>query len=54
LDHFISLSLDVFTPDLGFILDRVMGSKSFVESFVAKAFHEDFGMIFNLIMIIDP
>jgi hypothetical protein len=30
-----------------------MGSISFIESFVAKAFHEDFGTIFSLLMLID-
>ncbi len=30
-----------------------MGSKSFIEYFVAKVFHEDFGMIFNFFMFID-
>jgi hypothetical protein len=31
-----------------------MGSKSFVELFVVKAFHEDLGTIFNLPMLVDP
>jgi len=40
-----------FTPNLGFcILGPLVGSKSFVESFVAKAFHEDLGMISSLPM----
>jgi len=30
-----------------------MESRSFIESFVVKNFHEDFGMIFNLLMLID-
>jgi hypothetical protein len=31
-----------------------MGSKSFVELFVVKVLHEDFGMIFNFTMFVDP
>ncbi len=30
-----------------------MGFKSFVESFVAKALHEDLGTIFSLFMFVD-
>ncbi len=33
-----------------YILGTLVGSKSFVELFVAKVFHEDLGMIFNLPM----
>jgi len=55
LDHFISLPLSFFTLDLGFcILDALMGSRSFVESFVVKVFHEYFGTIFSLLMLVDP
>ncbi len=51
LDCYISLLLDFFTPNLGFcILGTLVGSKSFVESFVVKAFHEDLGMISSLPM----
>jgi hypothetical protein len=40
---------------LGFcILGAPIGPRSFVESFVAKVFHEDFGMISNLLMLVDP
>ncbi len=31
-----------------------MGSRSFIESFVAKAFHEDLGMIFSLLVFANP
>jgi hypothetical protein len=31
-----------------------MGFRLFIESFVAKVFHEDLGMIFNLPMLADP
>jgi hypothetical protein len=31
-----------------------MGSKSFIESFVAKNFHEYFGIIFDLLMFANP
>ncbi len=30
-----------------------MGSRSFVESFVAEAFHEDMGRICNLLMLLE-
>jgi hypothetical protein len=39
LDHFISLFPSFFIPDSGFyILNALVGSTSFVESFVAEAF----------------
>jgi len=39
LDHFISLYLSFFIPDSGFyILNALVGSTSFVESFVVEAF----------------
>ncbi len=51
LDHSISLPFGFFTLDLGFhILGGLVGSTSFVESFVTKVFHEDLGMIFSLLM----
>jgi hypothetical protein len=31
-----------------------VGSTSFVESYVAKALHENLGMIFNFLMLVDP
>ncbi len=52
LDHFISLPPNFLTPNLGFcILGTPMGSRSFVESFMAKAFHEDLEMISNFLML---
>jgi hypothetical protein len=54
LDHFISLPFGFLTVDLGFhILGTPVGSKSFVELFVAKAIHEDLEMIFSLLMLVD-
>jgi hypothetical protein len=53
LDHSISLPLGFFTLNSGFhILGAPMGSRSFVESFVAEAFREDMG-ICNLFMLVD-
>jgi hypothetical protein len=55
LDHFISLLLGFLTPDLNFrILGASVGSRSFVELFVAKVFHEDFRTIHNLPMLVHP
>jgi hypothetical protein len=55
LDHSISLSHGFLTPNFGFrILGALLGSTSFVESFVAKEIHEDFETIFNLLMFIYP
>jgi len=31
-----------------------VGSKSFVELFVVKAFHKDLRMIYSLFMLVDP
>jgi len=54
LDHFISLPFGFLILDLGFrILGALVGSTSFVESFVVKVFHEDLGIIFNLSMLAD-
>ncbi len=51
LDHFISLPLGFLIFDLGFcILGPLMGSSSFVESFVTKVFHENLGTISSLPM----
>ncbi len=36
------------------ILGTLVRSKSFVKLFVAKAFHEDFGTISSLPMLVDP
>ncbi len=55
LDHSISLPFGFFILDLGFhILGASVGSTSFGELFVARFFHEDFEMIFNLLMFINP
>jgi hypothetical protein len=52
LDHSISLPLGFLIPDPCFhILGAPMGSKPFVESFVAKALHEDLGTISSLPML---
>ncbi len=54
MDHFISLSLDFFTFDLGFgILGAPVGSTSFIESFVVEVLHEDLRKISNLPMFAD-
>jgi hypothetical protein len=53
LDHFISLPLSFLTLDLSCILGALVGSTSFVELFVAKALHEDLGMIFSFLMFIN-
>jgi hypothetical protein len=37
-----------------YILGTLVGSRLFVESFVAKAFHEDFVMISSLLMLTNP
>jgi hypothetical protein len=55
LDHFISLPLGFLIFNLGFcILGALMGSTSFVESFVVEALHEDLGTIYNLPMFTNP
>jgi hypothetical protein len=52
LDHSISLPPNFLIPNLGFhILGALMGSRLFVELFVPKAFHEDFGTTFNFPMV---
>jgi hypothetical protein len=54
LYHFISLPPNFLISNLGFhILGALLGSRSFVKSFVAKAFHEDLGTISNLPMFVD-
>jgi hypothetical protein len=51
LDHSISLPSSFFILNLSFhILGTLVGSKSFIELFVAKVLHEDLGMISNLPM----
>jgi hypothetical protein len=34
-------------------LNALMGSRSFIKSFVIEAFHEDLGMIFSFLMFVD-
>jgi hypothetical protein len=52
LDHFLSFHLNFFIPNVGFrILGALVRSRLFIESFVAKVFHEDLGMIFSLSML---
>jgi hypothetical protein len=54
LDHFIKLFPSFFILDPSFhILGTSVRSKSFIEMFVAKVFHEDFGTISNLPMLVD-
>jgi hypothetical protein len=54
LDHSISLPPNFLIFNLGFhILGAQVGSTSFVESFVAKALHEGFKMIFSFFMLAD-
>ncbi len=55
LDHFIKLLPSFFIPNPSFhILGAPVRSKSFIELFVAKVFHEDFGTISSLPMLVDP
>jgi hypothetical protein len=52
LDHSISLRPGFFILDFDFrILGGLVGFRSFIESFVIKALHEDLGMIFCLPML---
>ncbi len=52
LDHFISCPFGFFILNSGFhILGALVGSKSFVESFITKNFHEDLEMISSLLMV---
>ncbi len=54
LDHFISLPLGFLTLNSSFpILGALVGSTSFIESFVVKAFHEDLGMISSFLMLVN-
>jgi hypothetical protein len=54
LDHFISLPPGFLIIDLGFhILGALMGSTSFIESFVVEVLHEDLGIIFSFLMLAD-
>ncbi len=51
---FYVISFGFFILNLDFrILGALVGSTSFVESFVAEALHEDFESIFNLRMFTD-
>jgi hypothetical protein len=55
LDHFISLLLGFFTLNLGFcILGALVGSKSFIESFMLEALHEDLGTRSSFLMLANP
>ncbi len=55
LDHSISLPFNFLIPNLSFhILDAPMGFRSFVELFVAEAFHEDLGTMYSLLMLVNP
>ncbi len=55
LDHYISLPPNFFTFNSSFhIWGTLMGSTSFVESFVAKVLHEDLMTMFSLPMFADP
>jgi hypothetical protein len=54
LNHLISLLPSFLTLKLGFhILSASVRFKSFVETFVVEALHEDIGTIFNLFMFVD-
>jgi hypothetical protein len=54
LDHFISLPFGFFIPDLGFhILVALVGSTSFIESFMIDFFHEDLGTIFSFLILVN-
>jgi hypothetical protein len=54
-DHFISLPFGFLIFDSCFhTLGALMGSTSFVESFVVEALHKDLRMIFNFLMLADP
>jgi hypothetical protein len=54
LDHSISLPFGFFTLTLDFcILGALVGSTSFVESFVVEALHEDLKTISNILMFAD-
>ncbi len=55
LDHSISLPFNFLIPNSSFrILGALVGSPSFVESFVVEVLHEDFETIFKLPMLTDP
>jgi hypothetical protein len=47
INHFILVPFGFFTLDLGFrILGALMRFRSFIESFMVEAFHEDLRTIF--------
>ncbi len=53
-DHFISLPLGFLTLDSYFhILGALVGSTSFVESFVVEVLREDLGTISNFLMLVN-
>jgi hypothetical protein len=53
-DHYISLPFSFLTPNSSFrILGTLVGSRSLLDLFVVKAFHEDLGTISNLLMFIN-
>jgi hypothetical protein len=50
-DHSISLFHDFLTFNSGFrILGPLVGSTSFVETFVVEVLHEDLGIMFSFLM----
>ncbi len=50
----MSLPFGFLIPNLEFrILGALVGSTSFIKSFVAEALHEDFKTIFNFPMLTD-
>ncbi len=54
-NHFIPFIPNFLTSNSGFrTLGTSMGSKSFVEFFVAKVLHADLGTISNFPMFADP
>jgi len=55
LDHFLSFPPGFFIHDSSFcILGILVGSTSFVELFMVKAFHKDLGTISSLPMLVYP
>jgi hypothetical protein len=55
INHFILVPFGFLTLDLGFrILGALMGFRSFIESFMVEAFHEDLRTISILPMLANP
>lgn len=55
LDRFKSFLPKFFTPNLGFhTLGTLVGFKPFVDLFVVEAFHEDLGVVFSFLILINP